>query len=372
MKKYFKNKRLFTVLMCVICFVITAISFEMVVVSEDSNGGESTFPKWDVNQDGTVNILDLVLVGQNLGSQNPQADVNEDGTVNVLDLVLVANHFGESVAVTPPPPPQIPEGMVLIPAGEFQMGDDSSERVNERPAHTVYVDAFYMDTHKVTNAEYKKFVDANREWQKGFANDDFVDGGYLGHWNGNKYPEGEGNHPVHNVSWFAAMNYAKWVGKRLPTEAEWEKAARGDLIDKKYPWGNETESMHQRANTTNTIVPVGSYPPNGYGLYDMVGNVQDMCLDLYFWEYPYPPAPRRNPIVGAASVDEMVDDYLNVVARIDLLEASVGADLGLVVRGFGHWEDYGVASRSYIHRPSDSSGGGSGLVGFRCVKPVSD
>lgn len=111
MKKYFKSRRLFTVL-CVLCLAFTAISFEMVVVSANDNGDESTFPKWDVNQDGTVNILDLVLVGQNLGSQNLQADVNDDGTVNVLDLVLVAKHFGETTTEVVEPPKMMGPGYI--------------------------------------------------------------------------------------------------------------------------------------------------------------------------------------------------------------------------------------------------------------------
>lgn len=112
MKKIFQKQAFIYCLVCVLCLAFTAISFEMVVVSANDNGGESTFPKWDVNQDGTVNILDLVLVGQNLGSQNLQADVNEDGTVNVLDLVLVAKHFGESTTEVVEPPEMMGPGHI--------------------------------------------------------------------------------------------------------------------------------------------------------------------------------------------------------------------------------------------------------------------
>ena len=137
------------------------------------------------------------------------------------------------------------EGMVLIPAGEFEMGSNEGA-ANERPAYTVYVDAFYMDIHEVTNAQYKVFVDANPEWQKDNIAAEYHDGVYLRLWDRNNYPEGEGDHPVIYLSWYAAMAYAEWAGKRLPTEAEWEKAARGGCLGKTYPWGDTIDAT--RAN----------------------------------------------------------------------------------------------------------------------------
>ena len=134
--------------------------------------------KWDPNGDCKVNVLDLVLVANSLGTSNARADTNGDGRVNVLDLVLVAQHLGESPCggvttppVTPPPvtPPPVTtrpvtpasstEGMVLIPAGEFRMGSNSGSS-NEKPVHSVYVDAFYMDKYEVTNAQYAAFLNA--------------------------------------------------------------------------------------------------------------------------------------------------------------------------------------------------------------------
>ncbi|MYB96168.1 TonB family protein [Candidatus Poribacteria bacterium] len=174
--------------------------------------------------------------------------------------------------------------MVLIPAGEFQMGSDNG---GDEPVHTVYVGAFYMDKYEVTNAQYKAFVDANPEWRKEIVHQKHGGSTYLNSWAGDNYPNGKENHPVTMVSWDAAMAYAKWVGKRLPTEAEWEKAARGGLTGKKYPWGNSIDAS--KANYGKSLdsdgiiktTPVGSYPANGYGLYDMVGNVQEWCLDEY-------------------------------------------------------------------------------------------
>ena len=168
--------------------------------------------------------------------------------------------------------------MVRIPAGEFQMG--SNEITEATPRHTVYLDEFYIDPYEVTNAQFKAFIDANPEWRKDNIPRKYHDGNYLKHWDGNDYPNGRAHHPVVYVSWYAAMAYAKWVGKRLPTEAEWERAARGGIAHKRYVWGNSRDPG--RANygyygkrTRN----VGSYLPNGYGLYDMGGNVWELCLD---------------------------------------------------------------------------------------------
>ena len=204
------------------------------------------------------------------------------------------------------------EGMVRIPAGEFEMGSNDPEaRKNERPVHTVYVDAFYIDQHEVTNLEYQQFVLANPRWQKNRIDKRFHNGIYLGDWNGNEYPAGKSKHPVRRVSWYAAMAYAVWLGKRLPTEAEWEYAARGGLAGKKYPWGDLID--HQRANYGNvgSTTPVGKYRPNGYGLYDMAGNVWEWCLDEYNEDF-YSRSPRKNPLSGRHSVDWLINNFTDV------------------------------------------------------------
>ena len=219
-----------------------------------------------------------------------------------------------------------PEGMVLIPAGEFEMGSNDEEALpNEQPVHTVYVDAFYMDIYEVTNAEYKAFLDATN-WESDRIPSGLFHGRHLAHWGGQPPDGGLANLPVCWVNWYDAMAYAEWAGKRLPTEAEWEKAARGGLVGEKYPWGN-TPPNGTQCNfadkrlepwaARNAIgdwwdkeaddgyiywAPVGSYPPNGYGLYDMGGNVQEWCLDVYDENY-YSVSPRVNPLSGTNRIE---------------------------------------------------------------------
>lgn len=247
----------------------------------------------------------------------------------------------------------VPSDMVLIPAGEFQMG--SSEGTDEKPVHAVYIDAFYMDEHEVTNAEYKRFLDANPRWRKNRIPTVYHDGDYLKHWNGNNYPSGKGEHPVTYVSWYGAMAYAKSVGKRLPTEAEWEKAARGGLEGEKYPWGSDIDSTKANYGKKNDgTTRVGRYSPNGYGLYDMSGNVLEWCLDAYDKVF-YGRSARQNPIAGG-SVSSVTTDFSKVGTQ-------------RVLRG-GSWS---VLSQSI--RVADRAKGDPKLsyfgVGFRCVKDVS-
>ena len=247
-----------------------------------------------------------------------------------------------------------PDGMVLIPAGEFQMGSDNGA-TNERPAHTVYLDAFYMDTHEVTNAEYKAFVDANPEWQKENIPPAFHDGVYLRLWEGNTYPEGKADHPVIYVSWYAAMAYAEWAGKRLPTEAEWEKAARGGLNGKAYPWGDTVdETCANYTRYHNAPIAVGQYPPNGYGLYDMAGNISEWCLDEYDPDF-YVTAPREN-LFPNGTIKATIENFKNVKDKNRVLRGGCWSDNGLLLRIT--YRDWGPQNYTSVFR------------GFRCVKPA--
>jgi formylglycine-generating enzyme required for sulfatase activity len=170
--------------------------------------------------------------------------------------------------------------MAQIPAGEFIMG--SNERWDdEAPEHISSTDAFYIDLNEVTNADYKIFVKATNRT-------------HPFHWPEGNLPKNKENHPVIYVSWFDANDYCSWAGKRLPTEQEWEKAARGEegLI---YPWGNEwslDKSNNPYNNSTGTK-PIGSYPKgrSPYGLNDISGNVWEW-VDSYYLPHPGNPVTR--------------------------------------------------------------------------------
>ena len=258
------------------------------------------------------------------------------------------------------PPP--PAGMVYIPAGEFEMGSNDEEADNdEQPVRTVYVDAFYMDETEVTNTQFQEFLLENPQWQKGRVNAKFAGGPgpYLGLWNGNNYPNGKGNHPVVYVSWYAAMAYAEWADKRLPTEAEWEYAARGGIKGKKYPNGNTITARDANFDeNVNDTTAVSKYPENGYGLYDMAGNVWEWCLDAYDGEF-YFTFPRngvaRNPLSGAPSIEWILNNYTNYKSY-------------RVLRG-GSWPHdafYVRVADRYNGTPTITADNG----GFRCARAV--
>jgi formylglycine-generating enzyme required for sulfatase activity len=188
--------------------------------------------------------------------------------------------------------------MVMIPAGTFPMGVPSGDRDggrDEYPRHDVFVDAFWIDKFEVTNGRYWEFVKATGHrvpqnptnptrnlWESGHMTDSVAE------------------RPVINVDWFDAEAYCTWAGKRLPTEAEWEKAAKG-TSDRRFPWGNvEPTAKHlnynQRWIGERTLMPVGSYEAgkSPYGVYDMAGNVWEWVNDWYDARY-YETSPFKNP-----------------------------------------------------------------------------
>jgi formylglycine-generating enzyme required for sulfatase activity len=179
--------------------------------------------------------------------------------------------------------------MILIPAGPFTMGQDGSKPKNG-PAHEVDLPAYEIDRFEVTNDEFAYFVE-----QAGYVT--YAEQNSSKNWT--NAAEGKGNHPVVYVTWDDATKYCEWAGKRLPTEAEWEKAARGD-DGRAYPWGNEFNPANGnfyeggiRGTTAVGSFPAGASP---YGVEDVAGNVREWVED-YFLAYPGA-APDADPFFG--------------------------------------------------------------------------
>jgi len=188
---------------------------------------------------------------------------------------------------------------VRVPAGEFLMGSDTWKDPNaegdELPQHRLRLGEYWIGKYPVTNAQYKVFVDATGHPPPG-------------HWEGGKIPAGKENHPVVNVSWHDAAAFCAWAGLRLPTEAEWEKAARG-ADGRIYPWGDKWDA--RKANTSEGgrggTTPVGAYPAGAspYGALDMAGNVWEWVADWYGEGY-YSQSPRENPLGPASGTYRVV------------------------------------------------------------------
>jgi sulfatase modifying factor 1 len=292
-----------------------------------------------------------------------------DATPLTRRAMPAAAQFAPTVANDAAPPGPAPEGMVWIPGGEFSMGavDPLGQDANvvgmqattdSRPIHRVYVDGFWMDATEVTNGEFEKFVKAKdyvtiaertprAEDYPGAPPENLVAGSVVfsppdhavpldthfrwwtyipgADW---RHPDGPGSdlkgreqHPVLHVAYEDVEAYAKWAGKRVPTEAEWEFAARGGLAGQVYPWGNAfmkdgkwMANTHQghfpnedtRADSFHGVAPVAQYPPNAYGLYDVAGNVWEWTSDWYRDDY-YAELEKsgvaRNPQGPAESLD---------------------------------------------------------------------
>ena len=176
-----------------------------------------------------------------------------------------------------------PEGMVRIPQGKFTMGrtkltsDDKTTMrpqilLDDRPAREVFVSGLFMDSKEVSHEQYSRFAKLTKR-------------ATPYHWLDGQPPTDLLQVPVFNVSWEDAGAYCAWKGGRLPTEAEWEKAARGGKEGLDYPLSEKLDSKAARYASAAGPLPVGQFPPNGYGLYDMVGNVAEWCFDWFDREY---------------------------------------------------------------------------------------
>jgi formylglycine-generating enzyme required for sulfatase activity len=247
--------------------------------------------------------------------------------------------------------------MRLIPAGEFQMGSNDGDN-DEKPVHTVYLDDYYIDETEVTNEQYCAFLNDYGKNADAAGHELLdIDSSSINKV-GNTYKPGFffEKYPVTGVTWYGAAAYAQWAWARLPTEAEWEKAARGGLVGKKYPWGDDI--THDNANYSGTggkdkwdgTSPVGSFAPNGYGLFDMAGDVWEWCADEYDSSY-YSESPKNNPKGPGVIVTFKNNYFTNVTSR-------------RVLRG-GSWyiNPYFLrCADRYYYVPSNASS----LVGFRC------
>ena len=190
--------------------------------------------------------------------------------------------------------PAAPAGMVYIPEGYFQMGTSSGKSEDTRPMHFVNTSAFFIDKYEVSNAQYFKFMMATKRPKPLY-------------WDDKRFNKSE--FPVVGVSWYDAMAYAKWKGRRLPTEAEWEKAARGN-DGRLYPWGKKWAkgfffffvNIYGMDDKYSHTAPVDYYQSGAspFGIFNMSGNVWEWCLDWYEPDY-YGHSPEINPMGPAAS-----------------------------------------------------------------------
>ncbi len=342
------------------------------------------------------NFLFVMLLGLIVGCQN-------DGSKDVIQKREVVDM----------------DGMVLIPSGQFTMGGRSNQAYrDEFPRHDVQVSSFYMDKTEVTNAQFLEFTEATGyqtvaekaiDWEEMKTQlppdtpkppDSVLRPGSLvfkptegpvdlrnfilwwdwrigADW---KRPDGPGStiedrmdHPVVHIAWEDAVAYAKWAGKRLPTEAEWEWASLGGDENNKYPWGNDPiEQSYDKANFWQGFFPyqneekdgfygtspVATYPANSYGLYDMAGNVWEWCYDKYHSEaYSF-------DNTEALSINPQGPDQ-----SFDPMEPYGGVKY--VVRGgsFLCNDSYCSGYRTARRMPAGGDSG-SNHKGFRCVKDI--
>lgn len=232
--------------------------------------------------------------------------------------------------------------LARIPAGQFVMGAEDGDD-DERPAHEVYVEEFFIGRCPVTNDEYARFVQATGHPSpairmlplvgSGEREEEFkaLAGPYE--WDGGNPPHDRGEHPVVLVRFDDCVAYCRWLSDelsrvvRLPTEAEWEKAARGGIDNLRYPWGDDIEATrcnfltNGRRKTESGTKPVGGYPSNGYGLFDTIGNVWEWVADWHAPDY-YANGSNRDPHGPSTGVMRIVRGGSWITEDVSLLRSS--------------------------------------------------
>lgn len=253
--------------------------------------------------------------------------------------------------------------MRLVVGATYRMGSDlehidrlkaasglrtTEPLMSEVPSHNATVSDFYIDTYDVTNRDFAEFVKALPSWGKERLDATHHNGRYLEHWVDGSPPEGIVGHPVTFVTWQAAVAFCKWRDKRLPTEIEFEWAAQDGVTPTAYPWGNSpprNDIVNWGGNGIDTTVPVGSYPPNPRGLYDMSGNV---------WHF------TSDPWLGS---------YAEMSVALTGDQASLAnPENRRVVRG-GSW-GANAANLRVRYRDSHRAFDAREMVGFRCAKAI--
>ena len=309
-------------------------------------------PKWALW--AGIGIISLVIIGLAIGFGGNLTNMGKGGEGPLAMLATETTTAAASVTITPTitkttiptktatitltPEPTLgiystmineKDGaeMVYVPAGEFLMGsEDAVANSDEAPEHTVYLDAYWIYKNEVTNAQYRQCIE------------DGVCSGYL-----SRYTESE--YPAIYISWYDANDYCQWVGGRLPTEAEWEKAARGE-DGRTYPWGEAEANctLVQFHGCSGGTVPVGSSPAGAspYGALDMAGNVWEWVADWYDADY-YLKSPLQNPTGPASGTYR-------------------------VIRGVS-WDNilWGLRASFRFWGNPDLSYGNIGFFGFRCL-----
>jgi sulfatase modifying factor 1 len=257
-----------------------------------------------------------------------------------------------------------PDDSVLVAGGSFRMGTPAAAIAelrsrygidfpgafdSEAPAHSVTLSAFRIDRHEVTNARYAAFTTRHPQWSKERLGTQMHNGHYLEDWTGGQPPPAKLDHAGVYISWHAAPAFCRAAGGRLPTEAEWEYAARS-RGDDEFPWGSvlpDAGKANYGESSRGGTTPVGSYAPNRLGLYDVAGNVWEFMLDE--WQPAYAERAQTNPMAGGVVSD---DNLRSVTGR-------------RVLRGGSY--DGGVVNLRTRWRDSHEVTNAKPFVGFRCA-----